>query len=507
MKIFLKTSYLIVLLAVFVMAGCKKTLDINRSPNVPGVEQANAKLVFPSAVMATAAQVGGEYAILGAIWGQYATQSAFANQYRTWEQYNLTGLDFERAYEGLYVRALPNYQLIINQAREQKNWNFFLMATVMKTYATQVLVDLYGDIPFSEALQGASNLNPKFDDGYAVYKSLLDSLDAALAKDFTASSNIPGGHADIVFPGSGSTDIAADADWISSGNINKWIQFANTLELKMYLRMVNNKPTEAQAGIEKLYNSGAQFLDIDAGVGGFVAEPGLDNPMYEQNIQGLNTSTNLRASHTMVSYLKENGDPRLNYLYGSASPTSMHQGDYLNTDPAYGTVPTLKQRSTDPVMFISAAESYFLQAEARERYFGGAGAEALYDLGVQTSFVEMGLTEAAANALLAGAYAYPAGGTLDQKIEAIITQKWIALAYGVHYLEGYLERNRTGYPRTSPVYSTDPSYVPGQFVVSKNSVLGAGLFAKRLPYPNEERTGNPNTPATVPLSTPVWWAL
>jgi hypothetical protein len=507
MKIFLKTSYLIILFALITTAGCKKVLDINKSPNVPGQDQANAKLVFPSAVMATAAQVGGEYAILGALWGQYATQSAFANQYRTWEQYNLTGLDFEDAYEGMFARALPNYQLIIDQARAQKNWNFFLMATVMKTYTVQVLVDLYGDIPFSEALKGATNLTPKFDDGYTIYKTLLDSLDVALAKDFTASTNIPGGHADIIFPGSGSTDIAADGDWISGSNINKWIQFANTLELKMYLRMVNKKPAEAQAGIQKLYNSGAQFLTVDAGVGGFINEPGQDNPMYEQNIQGLNTSTNIRATYTLASFLQTNADPRIVYFYGNATPVTMHQGDYLNITPVYGTANTLVQRVTDPVIFISAAESYFLQAEARERYFGGAGAKALYDLGVQTAFVNMGSTTSAANTLLAGAYAYPAAGTLAQKIEAIVVQKWVSFGYGVHYLEGFFERNRTGYPRTSPVYSTDPAYVPGQFVVSKNSVLGAGLFAKRIPYPNEERTANPNTPASVPLSTSVWWAL
>jgi hypothetical protein len=505
MKIFLKASYFSILFIVITTAGCKKILDINRSPNVPGVEQANAKLVFPSAVMATAAQVGGEYAILGSIWGQYATQSAFANQYRTWEQYNLNGLDFEDSYEGLFVRALPNFQLIINQAREQKNWNFFLMATVMKAYTTQVLVDLYGDIPFTEALQGSANLNPKFDDGYSIYKSLIDSLDAALAKDFTASTNIPGGSADIVFPGAG-TGLAADADWIASNNINKWIQFANTLELKMFLRMVNKKPTEAQAGIQKLYNSGAQFLTVDAGVGGFIAEPGQDNPMYEQNIQGQNTSTNLRATYTLASFLKVKADPRISYFYGSTTPTAMHQGDYLNIDPAYGTVPTLAERATDPVIFISAAESYFMQAEARLRYFSGTGAKALYDQGVLAAFASMGQNGASFIAP-GGVYEYPSGGTFEQQLEAIIVQKWISFGYGVHYLEGYFERNRTGYPKTSPVYSTDPSYVPGQFVVSKNSVLGAGLFAKRLPYPNEERTGNPNTPASVPLSTPVWWSL
>jgi hypothetical protein len=505
MKIFFKSSFLIILFFAIVLSGCKKVLDINKSPNTPGQEQATPKLVFPSAVMATAAQVGGEYAILGALWGEYATQSAFANQYRTVEQYNLNGLDFEDAYEGMYARALGNYQLIINKAREQRDWNWFLMANVMKAYTAQVLVDLYGEIPFFEALQGSGNLAPKFDDGYTIYKALLDSIDVALGKDFSASTNTPAGKADLVFPGSGSTDIAADADWITKGNINKWKQFANTLELKMYLRMVNKKPAEAQAGIQKLYNSGANFLTEDAVVGGFKAEPGQDNPMYESNIQGLNTSTNIRASFTLASFLQANADPRIVYFYGSSNPVSMHQGDYLNTTATYGSANTLVQRAADPVVFISAAESYFMQAEARVRYFAGAGAKALYDKGVLASFASMGQNGASFIAP-GGKYEFPTGSP-EQQIEAIIVQKWISFGYGVHYLEGYFERNRTGYPRTSPVYSTEASYVPGQFVVSKNTVLPAGAFPKRIPIPNEERTGNTNTPASVPLTTPVWWSL
>jgi len=506
MKIFFKSSFLIMLLFAIALVSCKKTLDINESPNVPGQQQATPKLVFPSAVMSTAAQVGGEYAILGALWGEYATQSAFANQYRTIEQYNLNGLTFERAYQGMYSRALINDQLIIDKARQQHDWNFFLMATVMKAYTAQVLVDIYGEVPFFEALEGSGNLNPKFDDGYTVYKALLDSLDVALAKDFSASSNTPAGKADLVFPGVGSTDIAADADWINKGNINKWKQFANTLELKMYLRMVNKKPSETQAGIQKLYTAGAQFLTVDAAVTGFKAEPGQDNPMYEQNVQGLNTSTNIRASFTLASLLQTKGDPRITYFYGVTSPVSMHQGDYLNTSPTYGSAATLVQRATDPVVFISAAESYFLQAEARVRYFGGAGAKALYDQGVLAAFSSMGQNGSSFIAA-GGAYEFPSSGTMAQQIEAIIVQKWISFGYGVHYLEGYLERNRTGYPKTSPVYSTDLSYIPGQIVVSKNSVLPAGSFPKRILIPNVERTGNSNTPASVPLTTPVWWSL
>jgi hypothetical protein len=495
MKILNKNSVLLLgLTGLLIGTGCKKTLDINKSPNVPGVEQGSPKLVFPAAVVGTAARVGGDLAILGAVWGEYATQSAISSQYRQMDSYNVDGSQLNGPYTGMMSSGLKNYQFIINKAKEQGDWNFYLMATVMKAYTAQVLVDLYDKIPYFEALQGAENLNPKFDDGYTVYKDLLASIDTALAKDFSASTNTP-------------ASLIGTSDLIFGGNITRWKQFANTLKLKMYLRMVNAKPAEAQAGIQDLYAKNAQFLTVDAGVFGFTDAPGRDNPMYEQNIRQLNTPDNLRASYTLASFLQANSDPRITYFYGSATPGTVHQGDFLSTNTAYGSAARLVQRPTDPVIFISAAESYFLQAEARERYFAGAGAKALYDLGVQTAFTNMGSTVAAANTLLAGAYAYPTAGTLAQKIEAIIVQKWLSFGYGVHYLEGFFERNRTGYPRTSPVYSTSGSYVPGQFVVSKNSVLAAGQFPKRLVFPDVETTRNENAPAVVPITTPVWWAL
>ena len=103
-----------------------------------------------------------------------------------------------------------------------------------------------------------------------------------------------------------------------------------------------------------------------------------------------------------------------------------------------------------------------------------------------------------------GAYEYPSA-TTDKNIEAILVQKWTSFAYGVHFIEGWFERNRTVIPKSSPVYSTDPSWVPGQFVVSKNSVLSAGQYPKRVVFPDAEISTNPNTPAQVPITTPVWW--
>lgn len=491
MKISLKSIFLFtsILSCLWIASGCKKQFDINQDPNNPSLDQGNSKLVFPVAVMTTAGRVGGDLAIVGGIWGQYVTQSALSNQYKYIDAYDVKNTDLNGSYTSLFTGGLKNYQFVINKSRELKDWNFYLMATVMKAYTTQVLVDLYDKIPYFEALQGSSNLNPKFDDGYLIYKDLLTGLDSALNKDFSASTNSNPGTSDLVFKGS----------------MNSWKQFANTLQLKMYLRMINAKPEEAKAGIEKLYARQASFLNADAGIFGFIDAPGQDNPLYEQNIRQLNTPDNIRASRTFVSFLQSRSDPRIVTYFGSTSPNSVHQGDYAGTDPTYRTAAVFIEKPTDPVIFISKAESYFLQAEARERYYAGAQAKSLYDLGVTTAFSISG-ANAATFIGTGGAYEFPAAGTLEQKIETIIVQKWVSFAYGVHFIEGFFEKNRTGYPKTSTVYSTDQNYIPGQFVRSKNSVLSTGMFPKRLVYPDVEDSRNTNTPDVVPISTPVWWA-
>lgn len=480
--------------------GCKKTLDINYDPNNPSLEVGTPKLVFPAAVMSVAGAEGGDLAILGAIYGEYITQSAASNQYKYIDAYNLKSSDLNRPYTILFAGGLKNLQFVIDKAKASGDWNFYLMGTVMKAYTAALMVDLYDQIPFSEALQGIGNLNPKFDDGYSIYKSVIADIDTALSKDFTATTVI-----DLTATDEG------DIDLIFHGDMDKWKQFANTLELKLYLRMINAKAAEAEAGIKALYARDAEFLTSDAGIlTGFVNGPGQDNPMYEQNIRQLNTTTNLRASATFVSFLQANGDPRLNDYFAPpalvTTITSINQGDFLNNSPTNLSAAIFVQSPTDPVVFISAAESYLLQAEARERYFSGAGAKALYDNGVKAAFISVGEDSTKFTAS-GGKYAYPETGTLDKKIEAIIIQKWVSFPYGVHFIEGWFDRNRTGYPKTSPVYSTAPSYIPGQFVVSKNSVLPGGNFPKRLVFPDVEKLRNTNTPSEVPATTPVWWGL
>ncbi|WP_423147516.1 SusD/RagB family nutrient-binding outer membrane lipoprotein [Rubrolithibacter danxiaensis] len=496
-KIFINIKVFAILAALLISTGCEKTLDINTDPNNPGIENATPEVLFPAGVMSTAGMVGGQLAIVGNLWSQYVAQNSSSSQYRSVDSYNLINSSEEvnLSYQELYSGALNDYQLTITKAQENEDWRYNLMATVMKAYTYEVLVDLYDQVPYTEALKGQEILQPKFDDGYSIYQSLLAEIDEALSKDFKSN------------PLSAAQQ---STDFVFAGDMDKWEQFANTLKLKMYLRMVNAKPAEAQAGIQALYNANATFLSDNAGVDVFTDVPEKRNPMYEFNIEGVGTTSNLKASITFISWLKANNDPRIVDYFGTATPTGMHQGDFaasLVEQPTYPNATTFVQHADDPVWFISAAESYFMQAEALERYYNGAKdgvtGKQMYDAGVTAAFAELDLTP---GNLLTTNYAYPVNGSLDAKIEAIIVQKWAAFPRS-HALEAFFEKNRTGYPRTSPVPSTNEAqYVPGQLVYSFGGVTGAGNFPQRFVFPDYERSRNKNTPPEVPITTKVWWA-
>ncbi|WP_276089265.1 SusD/RagB family nutrient-binding outer membrane lipoprotein [Pedobacter sp. JY14-1] len=498
MKIGYKNTWRLASLAVLLTFGCKK-LDINESPNNPSIEKATMEALFPSAVMSTVGHVNGDLSIVGGMWAQFWAQNNGSSQFRTVDNYNLQNSSgfINTPYAELYQGALTDYQLGISKAVAAQDWRFNLMNTVMKAYTYQVLVDLFDQVPYSEALQPEKFLQPKFDDGYTVYKSLIAEIDAALAKDYRATiHSAEQARVDFVFGERGNADLETEID--------NWERFANTLKLKMYLRMVNTKPTEAEAGIRELFeaNEGeGKFLTAGAGVSLFENAPNKSNPFYEYNFRRQNTPDNLRASVTLTSWLEANNDPRGMAYFGMGYPIeSIHQGDYLNGNNN-AVNPII--RPTETAWLFSPAEVAFMEAEALERYFNGDNAREKYDAGVTAAFAQVGLTPGALIEA-GGTYAYPLTGTFEQKLKAIIVQKWASL-FGSHALEAFFEQNRTGYPEISDVYSTDDDYVPGELVYVPNGVTGEGNFPRRFVFPDYERSRNSNTPAQVPLYNKVWW--
>ncbi len=444
-----------------VFTSCNTDLDINRNPDNLIPESAELSAQLPAAIIGLAGSEGAGMAIFGGFWAQYWTQSNTANQFKDIDNYSAGTADYNFIWNGMFD-ALGDVRNIKRRALAEGNWNYYLIATTLEVQASQLLTDFYGDIPYEEASL-SSNLTPHFNTGEEVYDLMIADLDDALSKDLSTSAGpLPAG------------------DMIFGGDMDKWTAFANTLKLKVYMRQTNSsRAALALTGLTNLLASGVDFLDEDAGIDVFSDEVNQSNPLYEYIERKLNVATNLRASNTLFSYLTTNGDTRKPFYYEAGN--ALAQGDY---NSAASNIAVVNLHAETPVYFMTREESLFLQAEAELRVNGGgAASKALYDAAVIHNFNRYSLIP-----ILSGAYAYPVAGTFNQQLEAIITQKWIA-AFPGNGFEAFFDQLRTGYPVLS--YSVNGST--------------GGLFPKRIVYPLSERNANPNSPALVPITTPVWW--
>lgn len=475
----------IIAVLALVLGGvsCDNQLDINRDPDSLSQSGVALSTEFPAAIAGITGAQGAYGALVGGFWAQYWTQSNAANQYKTIDDYSILGTS--GIVEGLWQNmfdALGDVRNVKRNALAQENWQYYLAATTLEAYASQIMVDFFGTIPYTEA-NNIDYLQPNFNSGEEVYDLMIQDLNDALSKDLSASRG----------------EKMASDDLIFGGDMDKWVAFANTLKLKIFLRQQNARPQVAEAGINDLLNSGADFLDVDAAITQFEDAPNKSNPLYESNERQLNTATNLRASKTMFSYLESNNDPRLSEYYEAGSP--MNQGDYNSTAAPSG-IAVVNLHPTTPVYFISREESLFLQAEAQLEYGSEAVAEEKYNAGVIEAFSKYGV-DGSSFVADGGEYAFPSGDMQDQ-LAAIITQRWIA-GFPGNGFEAFFAINRTGIPQVSSVPQDDPTYVPGQLSYSVNGTTG-GEFPKRLPLPSNVKSRNANAPAGEAVTTPVWWA-
>ncbi len=480
---------LLLFTAVSLFSACSdEDFDINRNPDNLSADGVALSTQMPAGIVGVAGAQGSYYALVGGFWSQYWTQSNASNQYKNIDEYSIGTADYNAGWTAMYD-ALGDIRNVKRLALEQENWKYYLMATTMEVQASQIMVDFYDQIPYTEA-NNREILTPKFNTGPEVYDLMVADMKDALSRDLSASE--------------GSSP--ANDDFVFAGNMTKWTAYANTLLLKLYMRQTEARPAIAQQGITELLAAGTEFLNVDASLTQFVDAPDQSNPLFESDRRQLNTQTNLRASSTLFSFLTENADPRVDKFYDAG--VALNQGDF-NSGSAPTSIAVVHLEATTAVYFMSKEESMFLQAEALERYSAGAGAKEKYDAAVLATFSRFDKVETtfatagAASVAAGGAYEYPSAGTFDDKLKAIITQKWVSNFPGNGF-ESFFEQNRTGYPQISSVPQSNASYVPGQLSYSVNGVTG-GLFPRRMVFPSNVKTRNPNTPAIVPVTVPVWW--
>lgn len=470
---------IIILFALLIIGySCSDSFfDINQDPNNPS--DATVQLVLPTGLSSSCYVIDGWWQIVGGLWAQHWTQSTGASQYRDVEDYQITSSSFDRQFSELYAGALNDLEFVKKKSLSEENYTYYLMATVTQSYVFQVLADLYDQIPFSEALKGDEGIIlPKYDNGQDVYDSLIVRIDKALSYDITTSNNQTPGADDLFF----------------KGNMTHWVEFANSLKLKIFMRQVYARESVAKAGITAMISDGASFLTADVAMTQFANEQNRRNPVYETGVDRL--SGNISGSRTTVGYLVDNDDVRLDYLYNKPSAGGNHntlvQGDYKNSTPTnISGLSTPKLAYSDGAYLMTVAEVKFLLAEAAIRWPElGLNAKTYYDAGVTAAYAKYGLSAKAATAIATGgAYAFNTSGSFEAKLQQIIVQKWLSMVNS-QGIEAWQEYNRTGYPVLSP---------------SLNNSTG-GQMPKRFLFSSDERASNPlNVPAKKEVYEKVWW--
>lgn len=244
--------------------------DINQSPNNPS--DATVQLVLPTGLSSSCYVINGWWQIIGGIWAQHWTQSTASSQYRDFEDYTITSSSFDRQFSELYAGALNDLEFVRKKSLSEENYTYYLMGTVAQSYVFQLLADLYDQVPFSEALQGDEGIIlPKYDNGQDIYDSLIVRIDNALSYDLTLSSNITPGNDDLFF----------------KGDMGHWVEFANSLKLKIFMRQVYARAEVSKIGISTMIDNNAAFLTQDVAMTQFVNEQNRRNPVFETGVDRL----------------------------------------------------------------------------------------------------------------------------------------------------------------------------------------------------------------------------
>lgn len=486
MKKIFKISVLSI--ALLSVASCDNMLDINKNPNYPTMSSADLSLSSSEVFIASA--IGGDLQLLGGIWSQHYAQHTGSNQYTGIDSYNIPNSSsyVTRTWSLFYSGALPDIETAISESAKNKEWSLWFMSQTLKAFSYHILVDFYGEVPFSEATKGVS-VNPKYDTGKDVNAGIIAILDLALSKK-----------ADAIEANGYLPDSRLKSDLLLDCDIDTWIKFAKTLKLKILLRDYSANKTAINALIAE-----GGLLDSDVSFAKFEDKENNSNPLYENDRRKLNTPNNLRASSSMVKYLASTSDPRLAAFYeknGAGAYVGLPQGGYTLGTSWTSKTSRAVLAATDPVYLMSAAESYFLQAECLVLDNKLTDAKAKYDLGVKAAFERWGFD---ATTFLATGGAYVFNETSQTTaLQSIWRQKWIAAVRSQAW-DSFFEINRTGYPVYGTKTSETAGYVVGELAPAINSVLPAGEYPRRLVYPKTSVDYNPNAPVTVPLQTKMWW--
>ncbi len=512
----MKKILLYLLLGSVVTTSCRKFIDVNTNPNTPTVTKAN--LVFSNALNTSARiMVGGMHITMGSWTGYYGHSTSYTGggQEKT---YVFTNNDFNY-FDGPYDN-LADYQYVIDHAVADGYPYLVGPSMIMQCMMMQKIVDLYGNVPYTQALQGTKFITPVYDDAATIYQSLVAKLTAAVALN---NAN--------AFPSNDPSDIFFNA------NKTRWNQLANTIKLRLIIGRSYVAGYNPTSDINSI--SGDGFIDATVTCQpGYLKTSGKLNWYYGNfgfNENDAQTGDFRKIGQDIVEYMKGTADVfRLGRIASIIAnpdnnmPISTTFSDYKGVPlggagspylssnvSAMGRMQIVKGDATRPLFVMSDAESYFLQAEARQRGWLGGSAQAAYEEGIRRDFrlvgnvgmasatATQGQADAAANSYMTNLTAQCDWTVSPDKLKAIWVQKWVALC-NIDGSEAWAEYRRT----TSPANPNGNLPTVPQ-VYSAHSVATSSPEPVRLFYPLREYNVNSgNVPTGIDVfSSRIFWDI
>ncbi len=476
-----KCTFLLFTAIILATTSCNKDFEkINTNPNSP--IQVEPSLLLRQVIYDYGEKMSYEGFVAGNLLGQYFTEIDF----NRFDRHSLTEPQFGgNPWPFLYSNLRDN-QLILDRSRSSATYSVYEgPALVMKAYLTAALTDIYGDVPYSEALQGkAGNVTPKYDTQELIYtgvNGILDNLDKGISamKNYSGSCKLQG---DILF----------------NGDLMSWIRFANSLKIKYLLRISSKIDVSKQ--LQELI-SDDNYIKTNSQNAKFQFTDGQPNNFRLATLRSGDFNLFIMSA-TAEEIFKELNDPRMAVFYRpTANNPSEFKGLLNGPDPAQTSISVANYSLTGRIFrettsklscnYMTAWETKFLIAEAIERGLVAGNAQEIYNQAVQLSF-EYWAVALPTDYLTKGPASYGANGAT--KIEQIITQKWISNT--INGYEGWIEFRRTGFPKLKTISAS----------------LNNNLIPVRMPYPTDEAALNQVNYSSAASNTSgnsvnskVWW--
>ncbi|NEM99562.1 SusD/RagB family nutrient-binding outer membrane lipoprotein [Pontibacter burrus] len=411
---------------------------------------------------------------------RFYVQHWTSTQYLDEPRYNMTSRTIPQAmWTALYRDVLNDLQeakRLVNADQtlnENVKKNQLAQIEIMEVYAWSVLVNTFGNVPYTEALN-SQNALPAYDDAKTIYADILKRLDTAIGMITPSAAGFTGG------------------DVIYGGSMAKWHRFANSLKLKLGMVVADVDNATAKKSAEEAVAAGVFTSNADNAAFKYLSAPPNNNPI-SSNVKGpLSTREDYVAANTLVDVMNNLNDPRRPFFFTDVNGAYVGgKYGFTNDFSKHSTVSAKIADPTFEALLLDYSEVRFLLAEAVERGYtvGGTAAEHYHE-GIKASIEYWGGTATQATAYIAqpGVNYATAPGDWKQKIGK---QEWIAL-YNRGY-DAWITWRRLDAPTLLPP-------IEGLKVPT------------RIIYPINEQTLNPENRSTAASaiggdesSTKLWW--